>query len=297
MTIRAFGRHFREGLKNLVRNGWMTFAAMTAVMITLAIVGMAMMIALNAEQMSHYVANQLEVSAYLKQNLNSAEGEAVATDVRRLPDVKSVVVVTKSQGLKQLQADLGSQYSDLLRGLHSNPLPVTLIIKANNPKETLRVASEVKSIPEVSSVNDGAQYVRPLFRVLDIARNIGLVFVLALFLTAMFLISNTIKIAIFSRRREIEIMRLVGATNGFIRMPFLVESTLIGMIGAAVPAAVLGYVYEYLYRVTGGVFYGLHFPLVPATEFVVKLVVALLALGFVIGAWGGFVSVRKFLRA
>ncbi|QRF22647.1 ABC transporter permease [Alicyclobacillus sp. TC] len=296
MIINSLSRHFKEGAKNLIRNGWMSFAAFSAVVVTLAIVGVSLLVALNVQQMSKYVANQLEVSAYLQQNLSNAEGQKIEMQVENIPGVKSVVLETKQQGLKQLETELGPQYGDLLKGLGTNPLPVTLIVKADNPRDTLQVANNLKTIPQIASVNDGAEYVRPLFRVLDIVRNIGAVLLLAMFLTAVFLISNTIRIAIFSRRREIEIMRLVGATNGFIRMPFLVESTLIGVFGGAVPAVALDFLYQYLYQISGGYFYGIHFPLISVNWFVIKVTVALLVLGFVLGFWGGFMSVRKFLR-
>lgn len=296
MTIKTLGRHLREGVKSILRNGWMTFASVSSVMITLIIIGLSLVIAMNAEQMTHYVTGQLEINVYLSNSINTTQGQQVADEVKQLAGVQSVKLLTKAQGLQQLQQELGGQYKDLFTGINDNPLPVQLIVKASNPKQILQVASEVGHVQGVAKVTDGAQYVQTLFHVLDMIRNVGLVFVIALLLTAMFLISNTIKITIFSRSREIEIMKLVGATNWFIRMPFVIEAVLIGMIGALIPFLAVTFVYHLAYVASGGIFYGLSFPLVTVAAVTGKIAVVLFGIGILIGAWGGIMSVRKFLK-
>jgi len=290
------GRHTREGLKSILRNGWMSFASISAVMITLIILGISLVIALNAQQMSHYVTNQLEFDAFLQQNATTQQGQQIAQQVQALPGVKSVSMVTKEEGMKQLESELGSQYSDLLTGFKENPLPIKLVVQATDPRQTVPIANEVRSLPGVAKVNDGQSVIRPLFSTLDVIRNVGLVFVLALVVTTMFLISNTIKITIFSRRREIEIMKLVGATNWFIRWPFLIEGILIGVIGALIPYLVITIGYHVLYIRAGGVFAGLNFPLVGGSGLALKLAIVMFGIGIFLGIWGGIMSVRKFLR-
>lgn len=295
MRIRLL-RHLRESLKSLVRNGWMTFASVSAVTITLLILGVSLVIAMNAQQVSNSVQGQLEVSVYLKQAVTDQQAAKVATQVRQLPGVRSVQLVTKAAGMASLQKDL-SQYNNVLKGLKAqDTLPDKLVVKATDPRHTIAVGQEIQAIPQVSQVNDGQQVVNKLFRVLDLIRNIGLVFVAALIVTAMFLISNTIKITIFSRRREIEIMKLVGATNWFIRWPFLLESLIIGVIGALIPFGVIVEGYRSLYYHTGGVFAVMMFHLVPTTDLAWRLAEVLFSIGILIGAWGGIMSVRKFLK-
>lgn len=295
MIIKMFFRHFREGVKNLVRNGWMTFASVSAVAITLLILGVSLVIALNAQNMSSYVAGQLEVDVFLQQNLNDSQGMQVADQIKTLPGVKSVQFVTKAQGLQDLEKRLGPQYGNLLKGLQ-NPLPDKVIVKASDPRQTLALANQIKNLSGVAKVNDGQSFVGRFFQLMDVIRNIGLVFVIALVITAMFLISNTIKITIFSRRREIEIMKLVGATNWFIRWPFLTEGMIIGAFGAAVPFAVILFTYHSVYVRMGGIFQVLTFPLVTTTALAAKMALILFGLGLLIGIWGGIMSVRKFLR-
>jgi cell division transport system permease protein len=297
MRIRTLGRHIREGLKSLIRNGWMTFASVSAVAITLLILGATLVIALNAQQMSNYVVGQLEVDAFLKQNVTDAQAKQITDEVKALPGVKSVTYVSKEQGFQQLKKELGSQYGDVLGQLsQSNTLPDKLIVKASDPKQTLGIAQEVRGITGVDKVDDGKQIVDKLFQFLDVVRNVGLAFVVGLIVTAMFLTSNTIKITIFSRRREIEIMKLVGATNWFIRWPFLTEGMMIGLIGALIPYAALTFGYRAAFERIGGSFLALNFPLITTATLASKLAVVMFGLGLFIGIWGGVMSVRKFLK-
>ncbi len=295
MKINVFGRHFREGIKNIWRNGWMSFASISAVMITLLILGFSLVLALNAERMSTYVTGQLEISAYLDQSVSTAQGQQIEAEVAALPGVKSVDFVTKADGLQQLESTIPKEYKDLLAGFKENPLPIRLIIKANNPRDTVKIAQNVERVSGVARVKDGEQYLGRLFTTLDVLRNVGIAFVLALLVTAMFLISNTIKITIFSRRREIEIMKLVGATNWFIRWPFLVEGIIIGAIGALVPFLIITYSYRTLYEHMGGEFLGMS-TLMNTVGISEKLAVVMFGIGIFIGIWGGIMSIRRFLK-
>ena len=292
----SMGRHFREGLKSIWRNGWMSFASISAVMITLVILGVSLVIALNAAQMSHYVTGQLEIDAFMKQTATTSQGKQAASEISSLPGVKSVQLVTKEEGLKQLQSQIGSQYSDLLTGFKENPLPIKLVVKATDPQQTVQVAHEISDVQGVAKVNDGESYLGPLFTTLNTIRNIGVVFVLALLVMTMFLISNTIKITIFSRRREIEIMKLVGATNWFIRWPFLIKGMIIGAVGALIPYCIITYGYHTLYSHLGGQFLGMSFPLVASLSIAGKLAVVMFGIGIILGIWGGLMSIRRFFK-
>ncbi|WP_029422617.1 permease-like cell division protein FtsX [Alicyclobacillus macrosporangiidus] len=297
MTIRMMGRHLREGFKNLLRNGWMTFASVSAVAITLLILGVTLVIALNAEQMSNYVQGQLEVSAFLKDDVSDAQARQITQQIAAMPGVKSAEYISKEEGFQQLKQELGSQYQDILGGLsQKNTLPAKVVVKADDPRQTLAIGERIAQMPGVEKVNDGKEVVDKLFRFLDLVRNIGLAFVVGLVITAMFLISNTIRITIFSRRREIEIMKLVGATNWFIRWPFLTEGLLIGLIGALIPFVVIVFGYRTLYARFDGSFLALAFPLISADRLAGTLAEVLFGLGLFIGLWGGIVSIRRFLR-
>jgi len=295
MKISTSGRHLREGLKNIARNGWMSFASVSSVAITLLILGVFLSVALNAQQMRQFVTDQLQISVYLNTNVTSLQGHQIERKISGIPGVKSVQYVTKEQGLQHMQQVLGTQQV-VLSNIGPNPLPDEIVVKAGNPQQTAAVTAQIKTLTGIDKVSDGLSIVNKLYHVLDLVRNIGLIFVGTLILTAMFLISNTIKVTIFSRRREIEIMKLVGATNWFIRWPFLVEGIVIGCIGALLPYAVIVVGYSYLFQATGGIFQGLNFPLVASFAIAWKLSVVMFGLGVLIGIWGGIMSIRKFLR-
>lgn len=288
--------HFREGFRNVLRNGWMTFASISSVVVTLVVLGLSLILAMNAQQISNYVAHQVQFSAYLNVSASDQTANQVATQVREMPGVASVKLVTKQQGMKHLQQELGSQYSDVLNGFKTNPLPDQLIVKATNPRDTVQVSNQVAKLPQIVTVHNGNAIVSNLFHTLDVIRDIGLAFVFALLITSIFLISNTIRITIFSRRREIEIMKLVGATNWYIRWPFIVEGMFIGVFGALVPFAILAYGYNTLYVRLHGPAMNIPFPLVPSGILAGKLAVILIGIGVFIGIWGGAMSVRRFLK-
>lgn len=295
MRISTFGRHLREGSKSLLRNGWMSFASISAVAITLLILGFSLVFMLNANQMSSYVANQLTVTAFLNPKMSDADGTQVAHQIQQMNGVKSVKVITKEEGMKSLSSKLGD-YQDVLSGMKDNPLPVQLVVQATDPKQTVTIGNEVKGINGVQKVYDGENIVSRVFKFLDTVRNIGLVFVLALLFTAMFLISNTIKITILNRRNEIEIMKLVGATNWFVRWPFLIEAVLIGAIGTVIPYAILTWGYSTVFNSMHGSFVGVAFSLLPVSMIAGRLAIIMFGIGALVGLYGGIMSIRKFLR-
>ncbi|WP_206832125.1 permease-like cell division protein FtsX [Alicyclobacillus fructus] len=289
-------RHVREGFKNVIRNGWMSFAALSAVIVTLAVLGFSLILTFNVAQMSNSVTGQLEFSAFLNVNASEKQGQQVAQEIRALPGVASVQVISKNEGLQQMKQELGQELSDVLNAFKENPLPIQIVVKPQDPHQIDRLAKEVSEIPGVAAVRDPHKLAAAIFRTLAVVRDVGIVFVVGLVVTSMFLISNTIRMTIFHRRREIEIMKLVGATNWFIRWPFIIEGMIIGLVGSVIPVVLLVYGYRSLYVKAKGVFSGLAFPLVQAGQIEVKLAVILIATGLLIGMWGGVITVRRFLR-
>lgn len=185
----------------------------------------------------------------------------------------------------------------LLDGMEKeNPFPDSFVVKTKQPQDTAEVAQAIKKIPSITDVNYGEGTVEKLFVTTRTVRDIGIVFIVGLAFTAMFLIANTIKLTIVARRREIEIMKLVGATNWFIRWPFFVEGLMMGMVGALIPILILGFGYHYLLSlVTNGSVIPF-FKLLPLFPLGYQVALLLLAIGAFIGIWGSMVSVRRFLR-
>ncbi|PWK12987.1 permease-like cell division protein FtsX [Tumebacillus permanentifrigoris] len=292
MKIRTIGRHGREGLRNLSRNGWMTFASISAVTVTLLLLGVFLLLAYNVQQFSKQLESQVEMNVYVKEGAARADVLELERQLKSLPELASVTYVSKESGLDQLKDKL-QENASLLEGLDKeNPLPDKFILKAKDPQLIGSVAAKVQTLPLVDKVNYGKDTVEKLFKGISLVRNSGAVFVVGLCFTALFLISNTIKVTIFARRKEIEIMKLVGATNWFIRWPFLIEGLLIGALGAVLPIALLSFGYSYLLSVYPSFMY-FNFA---AVDLVYSVSTILISIGALIGMIGSVMSISRFLR-
>lgn len=297
MKIRTLGRHVREGVKNLGRNGWMSFASISAVTITLLILGVFLILAMNVNYFAKSVEKQVEIRVFMADLTPKEDLDKFEQSVRSMPAVESVEFISKDEGLKRFKESMGDK-AYLFDGLENgNPLPDSFVVKTKQPQDTPVVASQIKQMKSVRSLNYGEGTVEKLFAATDTLRNVGIAFIIGLGFTAMFLIANTIKLTIVARRREIEIMKLVGATNWFIRWPFFVEGLLMGVCGALIPIIMLTIGYYYLLDAINASFEASQlFKLLPLFPLVYQVALALLAIGAFIGIWGSLVSVRRFLR-
>lgn len=293
MKARTLGRHFRESFKSLGRNSWMTFASASAVTVTLLLVGVFVMIMMNLNKVADDLEKDVEMKVLVELTADDAMISQIEEDIKSINGVSTVVYSTKEAELEDLIKDFGENM-----GLseQNNPLRAAFYVKAKDPLETKAVAQRVERVKNVYSVEYGETQIKKLFSFLDLARNIGLGLILALLFTAMFLISNTIRITIVARGREIEIMKLVGATNWFVRIPFILEGMWIGILGAIVPITLVTVLYVNLYKVAQPYLEGELFQLMPLTPFLYQVNGLILIMGIFIGVWGSFMSVRKFLR-
>lgn len=292
MKIRTFIRHIREGLKNIGRNGWMTFAAVGSVVVSLLILGVFLTLALNLQQVTKDVESQVQMDVFIIQGTPRNDINALEDKLKSLKGVKSVQFISKEDAVQQMVQKY-KEHRDLFSGLEmENPFPDKFVVKAEDPRQTLALADQVRTFPHVERVKDGRDIVEKLFGIMDVIRWIGGALIVGLALTAVFLISNTIKITIYSRRREIEIMKLVGATNWFIRWPFFIEGLLMGAMGSLVPILLIVGVYAYALKHLTNTF----IPLIPLQAVVVDIGGVLLLIGALIGVFGSTFSVRKFLK-
>jgi len=293
MKFRTVGRHFRESFKSLSRNGWMTFASASAVTVTLLLVGVFVMIMMNLNKVADDLEKDVEIKVLVELTAKEDEVSKLELDINKVNGVGSVVYSTKENELKDLIKDFGENMglSD-----QNNPLRAAFYVKALDPQDTIKVAERIDRLDHTYSVEYGEGKIEKLFSFLNGARNVGLVLIAALLFTAMFLISNTIRITILARSREIEIMKLVGATNWFVRIPFVLEGMWIGILGAILPITLVTLLYYNLYTVVQPYLEGELFNLLPLTPFLFQVNGLILLMGILIGIWGSFMSVRKFLR-
>lgn len=296
MRLRVLRRHIIEGFKNIFRNGWMTVASVGAVTITLILVGAFLALMLNLNQMAKKIEEDVEVNALIDSTADEQQIQELGEEIKKLNEVDTVVFSSKDDELKKLIESMGEQGDSWHMFEQDNPLQHVYIIRAKNPTDTTRIAETIESFENVQEVNYGEEVVKKLFQFNKYARSIGLILIVGLVLSAIFLISNTIKLTIMSRSREIGIMKLVGATNNFIRWPFLVEGMLLGILGAAIPitAILTGYYYLESNMKTQITFSFVE--LLPFNPFAWQLSLIILTIGTFIGIWGSVMSIRKFLK-
>ncbi|TMN21344.1 permease-like cell division protein FtsX [Lentibacillus cibarius] len=296
MKFRTIKRHFREGMKNIFRNGWMTVASVGAVTITLMLVSAFLALMLNLNHMASGLEEEVQIDALIDRAATETDIKELRTEIQKIDEVGSVTFSSKDEQLEKLIEDMGEEGDTWKMFEQDNPLSHAYVVKAKDPSETEALAKEINRLDNIQEVNYGKDTVQRLFTFNDYSRNIGLVLIVGLVFTAIFLISNTIKLTIMARSREIGIMKLVGATNGFIRWPFFVEGMLLGVLGAIIPImAVLSGYYYLDNNISDKITYDF-VDILPFSPFALQLALIILVIGVFIGVWGSVMSVRKFLK-
>ncbi|HLR08890.1 MAG TPA: permease-like cell division protein FtsX [Bacillota bacterium] len=296
MKFRTMRRHIREGSKNILRNGWMSIASIGAVTTTLILVGAFLILILNLNQVADNLEKDVEINALIEPTADASEIKTLGREIEQLANVANITFSSKDEELEKLIDSMGEKGESWELFEQDNPLNHTYIIKPKDPDRTPELAKKIAAFDYVEEVNYGEEVVEKLLRFNFYARSIGLVLIVGLVLTAIFLISNTIKLTIMARSEEIGIMKLVGATNGFIRWPFFIEGMLLGMLGSIVPiTAILGG-YYYIEQAIGEQTSYSFIDVLPYNPFAWLLSLFILIIGAFIGIWGSVMSVRKFLK-
>ena len=306
--IRRFFRHLIESLKSLKRNGWMTVAAVSSVTITLSLVAIFASVILNTAKLASDISNNVRIVVYMRKDIadNSKtivkEGQTVKNnDYHKIYDaltsmdhVSKVTYSSKEEQYEKLTETMGSEWK-VFEG-DSNPLYDAYIVDTTEHKYVDSVAAEAKKLEGVSEVQDGGANTQKLFALSDFIRVWGLVGAGLLIFIAVFLISNTIRITIISRSREIQIMRLVGAKNSYIRVPFLFEGAWIGLLGSVLPVVLVYFGYNMAYQTMNKNLVAQNLSMIEPHLFVPAMIGAVSVLGIFIGSLGSSISMRRFLK-
>lgn len=289
-------RHFRESVKNLSRNGWMTFASVSAVTVTLLLVGVFIVIMMNLNSMATSIEEDVRIRVHIDLAATADDQETLYKEIEKIPQVATIEYSSKEDELSNMIKSFGEEGKIFELFEQNNPLHDVYIIKTKNPSDIMKVADEIETFSYAAKVKYGQGEIEKIFAAVKMSRNIGIGLIVGLLFTAMFLISNTIKITIVARRREIEIMKLVGATNAFIRWPFFLEGMFIGILGSILPIGLILGTYNYVYDLIQPRLEGTFLTLLSFNPFAFQVTGLLLAIGAFIGVWGSLMSVRKFLK-
>lgn len=294
MKIRTAEYFLKEALSSLRHNGLMSVASISTVALSLLILGLFLILVLNLNNMASALESQVEISVYLKDDLSDQKNREIGTYLSKLPGVTQVHFVSKEEALNKFKTRLGEQQSLLTALGEANPLPNAFEVKVDRPEQVKPVAEEAQKLEGVENARFGQEVVENLFKLTRLVRIMGLILIVFLSLAALFIISNTIRITVFARRKEIGIMKYVGATDWFIRWPFFLEGMILGFSGALIAVLLLMESYNLLLE---SIYQSLTFlPLIPRFPFIWQISAFLLVLGTTIGALGSTISLKRFLK-
>ena len=294
MKIRTLEYFVKEAAISLKRNNLMSFASITTVAISLVILGLFLIMVMNLNNMAAHLESQVQINVYLEDNLSEAERYEIGNNIKKIKGVGEITFVTKHEAIERFRERLGEQ-KYLLDALDdANPLPYSYEVKLTLPEQVKSAAAEIAEYPGVKTAKFGQEAIEQLFKLTHMIRVFGVVLILFLVFATLFIISNTIRLTVFARRKEIGIMKYVGATDWFIRWPFIMEGMALGFGGALIATLVLRTSYS---AITNQIYQSFMFlPLIPQYPFLTNLTILLIVLGMIIGALGSAISLKKFMK-
>ena len=281
--IRIFVRNVRDAFRSVVRNFSLSLAAITCITITLILVALSMVITANVNNFTKTLEEELSIVVYLNEDVSAEMENEIYSNISGLEGVEKATLKTKEEWKKEIQS-YSSELDATLSYLEDNPLLDSVIVKVKDINSISYVASIIRNYDGVKSALYGEETVDKMIAIFDIVKK------------ATFLISNTIKLTIFSRKSEIEIMRLVGTSNFVIKQPFIIEGFFLGLIGSAIPIIVTIYGYILFYDHFDGYLFSHLIELIKPMNLVWYISGVLAILGGIVGMFGSGRAVRKYLK-
>lgn len=283
-----------ETFRSLFRNRFMAIASVLTVTLSMFILGVFLSAVLNINHMASYLENQVEMTVYLKDGLTTDQVMGIGKYLKAQPGMKEIKFTNKDQAMKEFRERMGDQQG-LLDAINGNPLPSSYQMSFQTPEQLKTAAEVVAKYQGVETVQYGKDIIEQLYKVAQVIRLSGIVLIIFLAGAELFIISNTIRLTVFARRREIQIMKYVGASNGFIRWPFLFEGMVIGFLGSGFASLILWEGYKMVVSEMAAA--GLVFiPMIPLWPFMGYTTLIILAAGIVIGVMGSAISLRKYMK-
>lgn len=294
MKLRTGEYFIQEVFLSLKRNNWMSAASIGTVAVSLFVLGVFLILVLNMNRLASSLESQVQISVYLADDLKKADRDDLAFDIKNMQGIESIKFVSRDEAKERLAQRLGDQ-KYLLDALgEQNPLPDAFELTVKQPDMVETAAKAIEKMPGVEAAKYGQDVVENLFAITRLMRIFGVALMLLLAGATLFIISNTIRLTVFARRKEIAIMKYVGATDWFIRWPFMLEGIVLGFVGGIIAALVL----RSFYAAMAAKIYDTlaFFPLMPQYPFMNYVVISIILSGMAIGAIGSTISLKRFLK-
>lgn len=297
-AIRILSRNIRDAFKSVFRNFSLSLASISCITITLIVVALSLVLTYNVKNFTEKVEKNATVVAFLNVDITSDAEDNLRKQLEKIDNVETIDFESKTQIQEKMMAE-----SDTYKNIMSewteeeSPLQDTFLIKVKDVEKIGDTAKKISSLEGVHLVKYGEGMIEQLVSIFDLVRKASYVMVIALVIVTAFLISNTIKITIFSRRREIEIMRLVGASNINIKIPFVIEGLFLGILGSIIPIITTTYGYVALYDKFDGKLFSSLITLIKPQPFIYQVSLVLIIIGIIVGMFGSLRAVKKYLKA
>ena len=294
MKIRTSEYFVREVIVSMIRNRWMTFASIGTVTVSLFVLGVFMMLVVYLTRMASELESQVQIAVYLNDALNEEGRAEVEQMMRDMKNISKIEYIPREQAIQRLEERLGD-HKYILEALgDSNPLPNSYEVTVKKPEAVQSTAAAIADLYGVDEAKYGQDVASHLFDMTRLVRVFGFLLMFLLAGATIFIISNTIRLTVFARRKEIAIMKYVGATDWFIRIPFILEGISLGFIVGGLAAIAL----RSFYSVMATKIYSTltFFPLVPQYPFVNYLTVVMIVSGMIVGIIGSTISLKRFLE-
>ena len=300
--FRILSRNIRDSFKSVFRNFSLSIASISCITITLIVVAIAIILSANVNEFTRRVEKDVTIVVFLDEDVSEERFKAIEGEIRQIDNVgpkdSDVVAKDKMEIRKELM-DSSDTYASVLDKYDTrdtNFIKDAYHVKVVDITKMEKTVSALKKIAGVNTVKYGEGMIERLVTIFDVVRKATYVVVIALILVTAFLISNTIKITIFSRKREIDIMRLVGASNMNIKIPFIFEGLFLGIMGSIIPIIIVTYGYSSLYNYFDGELFGNFVTLVKPNPFIFSISGFLIIIGMIVGMVGSWRAVRKHLK-
>lgn len=298
MKFRIFKNILKQGFQGSWRNRGMGLASIGSITAVLVILGMVLIIILSINNIVVETKNKFdEIQIYLEDDIESEKMKEIEDKLKSSEGVTDVYFESKDEALEIMKKDWGEE-SYLLEGLEENPLPNSYIVKLKDIEYADNVVSKLEGIDGIEEIKYYKDVIEKLLAAANYIKVGGIIIIAILMFVSVFIISNTIKITVTARKREINIMKYVGATNGYIRGPFVIEGIILGLIGAGLSILIVNYGYEYLFKVISEKLYVIFTVYLVAPHALLKdIIIMFMAIGVGIGTLGSLISLKKFLNA
>lgn len=293
--MKNFGYLLKEGARNIWSNRTMSLASVGVLVSCLLLTGAAVLFSMNISAAMKTIEGTNSVKVYMKQNLPVLTSVKVGQEIRKLDNIKSCKFIPKDKAIENVMDMLGEKDANLLAGLtgKDNPLPDAYQISFKDLSKYKATVAQIQKIEGVDKVNDYSDIAAKLTKLDHLITTGGFWIILLLSLVSLFIISNTIRATMFSRRLEINIMKSVGATNWFIRVPFMVEGVIIGLISGVLASLVLQLLYDKLISTLTSI---TMFVPISMSSIAGRITAVFLLAGALFGALGGAISIGRYLK-